>query len=404
MANPEHLEWLREGTEAWRQRWLKLHSTGAVADLSEADLSGTDLSGTFLSQTNLHEANLSWSNLCETNLRWSNLHKSDLSFAALARATLREADLNAANLSHVNAMEANFQLATLCEANLYEALLVRANFHSANLNGANLCKANLNDADLRYAILRGVDLRDAELTWANLAGTDLTGADLSGADLEGARLVKANLRHAVLTGCRVYGISAWDLQLDEHTNQDNLLVTPHGEPEVSVDNLEVAQFVYLLLTNAKIRDVIDTIGRKAVLILGRFTPERKAILDAIRQALRARDYVPILFDFEGPESLDLIETVSTLAHLSRFVIADITDAAAVREELLVVAPRLPSVPIQPLLLEGAKEYATFEHPKRFPSMLPIYRYRDVEALLAALDEHVIAPAAVKAEQLAPQNR
>jgi hypothetical protein len=31
---------------------------------------------------------------------------------------------------------------------------------------------------------------------------------------------------------------------------------------VMVDNLEVAQFVYLLLNNAKIRDVIDTIGKR----------------------------------------------------------------------------------------------------------------------------------------------
>jgi len=33
----------------------------------------------------------------------------------------------------------------------------------------------------------------------------------------------------------------------------------------------------------KIRDVINTIGKKGVLILGRFTPERKIVLDAIRE-------------------------------------------------------------------------------------------------------------------------
>jgi len=44
----------------------------------------------------------------------------------------------------------------------------------------------------------------------------------------------------------------------------------------------------------KVRQVIDSITSKVVLILGRFTPERKAILDAIRGALRTRDYVPIL--------------------------------------------------------------------------------------------------------------
>ena len=37
-----------------------------------------------------------------------------------------------------------------------------------------------------------------------------------------------------------------------------------------------------------------------MLILGRFTPERKAVLDALREELRKRDYLPILFDFDVP--------------------------------------------------------------------------------------------------------
>ena len=81
--------------------------------------------------------------------------------------------------------------------------------------------------------------------------TDLTGADL--------------------TGCRVHGVSAWGLKLDEKTKQRNLVITQYGEPEITVDNIEVAQFIYLMLHNQKIRDVIDTITSKAVLILGRFT-------------------------------------------------------------------------------------------------------------------------------------
>jgi len=64
---------------------------------------------------------------------------------------------------------------------------------------------------------------------------------------------------------------------------------------------------------------------KVVLILGRFSEERKPILDALREALRARRYVPILFDFSGPESRDTTETVTLLARMARFVVADLTD-------------------------------------------------------------------------------
>ena len=46
-----------------------------------------------------------------------------------------------------------------------------------------------------------------------------------------------------------------------------MVVTSYGEPEITVDSIEVAQFVYLLLHNEKIRDVIDTIGKKGVLLL-----------------------------------------------------------------------------------------------------------------------------------------
>jgi hypothetical protein len=54
-----------------------------------------------------------------------------------------------------------------------------------------------------------------------------------------------------------------------------------SEPEITVDNIEIAQFIYLMLNNQKVRDVIDTITSKVVLIR-RFTADRKAVLDALR--------------------------------------------------------------------------------------------------------------------------
>ena len=129
-----------------------------------------------------------------------------------------------------------------------------------------------------------------------------------------------------------------------------------------------------------------------MLILGRFTDKRKAVHDALREGLRKRNYVPILFDFSVPATRDIAETISLLSRMSRFVVADITDPRSIPQELSMVIPDLPSVPVQPLLLEGSTEYGMFEHFKRYPWVLETYRYPSSEHLIAGLAEHVIGPA------------
>jgi uncharacterized protein YjbI with pentapeptide repeats len=84
-------------------------------------------------------------------------------------------------------------------------------------------------------------------------------ADLRRANLQAARLMNTDLTGADLTGCRVHGVSAWRLKLDSRTKQQNLVITDMDEPTVTVDNIEVAQFIYLMPHNEKVRDVIDTI-------------------------------------------------------------------------------------------------------------------------------------------------
>jgi hypothetical protein len=128
-----------------------------------------------------------------------------------------------------------------------------------------LSGAFLDDSNLSGAVLRRAILTHANLSGANFTNADLSGADLTGAALEGATLIETGLEGANLTTCSVYGASVWNVRLEQAT-QSNLVITPRGEAAIQVDNLEVAQFIYLLLNNAKVRDVIDTIGKKAVLI------------------------------------------------------------------------------------------------------------------------------------------
>jgi uncharacterized protein YjbI with pentapeptide repeats len=384
MANDEHVALLKQGVNAWDER----RDEHIRADLSAADLSGADLSGAYLHDANLHDANLSG----------ADLRGADLSGANLSGATLRNADLSGADLVRADLVRADLVGAKLNGANLSGTELSEANFVEAKLNRANFSWANLGGANLSGSDLSGANLVRANLLKAVLLNTNLSNANLTGADLTMASMVSADLTGAHLTSCRIFGVSAWHLTL-ERTKQQNLVITRPNEPDITIDNIEVAQFIYLMLNNQKIRDVIDTITSKAVLILGRFTDERKAVLDALREELRKRNYTPILFDFEKPRSRDTDETITLLARMAKFVIADISDAKAVLQELRGIVPDLPSVPVQPIILATQEEPGTFDAYRHRPSFLTVYRYTNQRQLLADLGDKVIHPAELKVLEL-----
>lgn len=357
MANQEHLDILKKGEDAWGQ-WR-------VFNLKiKPDLTGADLRG----------------------LRFGE--RVDLS-----EADLREVDLRLTNIGNTFFLKSDLRKAKLNGADLSWALCSGADFRDADLSGAGLYWVNLEEANLMGANLRGANLKGAYLKKA-----DLRNADLSGAILNGAQLLETDLRGANLSGCYIYGVSAWGVDL-EGAKQQNLTITRVDEPTITVDNLEVAQFIYLLLNNAKIRNVIDTMAKKAVLILGRFTPERKLVLDTIREELRRRDYLPILFDLDKPSSRNLTETISTLAHMACFVIADITDAKSIPQELQRIVPNLPSLPIKPIILDTQYEYGMFNDFLDFPWVLKPYRYKNLMSLQSYLESKVIQPAITKAKKI-----
>ena len=411
-----------KGVPIWNQ-WREEHPNIQI-QLDHADLSGANLSGADFSNANLEEIKLNHASLQEADLLEARLYNGDLSGADLREANLiktnlMNAQLNEANLMWVNLIDANLKEASLVQANLTKANLDKASLHKTNLKqailrnatlrnarfiDADLSEADLSEADLSGATLSNVNLvgailQKANLTRVDLSDADLSGVDLSGADLRRANLVKTNLQNAILTNCLIYGISVWDVQL-EGAKQLNLVITLPDQPTITVDNLKVAQFIYLLLNNTEIRDVIDTITSKVVLILGRFAPEPKAILDAMKNHLRKQNYLPVLFDLDEPSNRDVTETITTLARLSRFIIADITDPRSIPQELALIVPELPSVPIQPIIHSSQQEYGMFAFFSRFPWVLPVYRYTDEAILLQSLQEHVIVPAEQKAQELA----
>jgi uncharacterized protein YjbI with pentapeptide repeats len=377
------------------------------ADLYKANLMEADLTKAVLREVNLVEARLAFADLTEADLTKANLHKANLMNAHLTEAVLKRVNLVEAKLMgsyffkaglfKANLTKANLRNADLTEADLRKADLTAADLSGADLSGANLYKATLAAADLSgarllQANLGKVNLTEAKLLAANLTEADLMGADLTGAVLMLATLVMTNIEGATLTSNTIYGLSAWSLK-GTPKQQSNLIITHAEEPQITVGDLLVAQFVYLLLNNKNVRSVIDTITSKAVLLLGSFKPERKKVIDALREELHHHNYVPIVFDYEQPESQSLLETVMTLAGMARFIIADVTAATMVREELRTLVEKFPSKPIQPILLRTEQEYVTLpEMIKRYNSLLTTYAYRDEQEAIACLKERITGPA------------
>jgi hypothetical protein len=285
----------------------------------------------------------------------------------------------------------DFANANLIASNLSGVQLINANFHEANLGGA----------DLSRAILEG-----ANFCRSDLYATNLSHAKLRGANLQGTQMAMTMLNDAQLIGCKIYGMSAWDVAVkgldqgelvivyrrDSSSAGADILSRQLDESTIIVDDIETAQFVYLILNNPKISRAVDSLTSKIVLILGRFTAERKAVLDKVREALRRLNYVPVLFDFRQPDSRNITDTVRLLAQMSLFVIADVTDPSSSPFELENV-DKATNVPVQTIVLHPHDPFSMFwdlRNRNRDKFLVP-FSYRDPQHLLESLEEKVVAP-------------
>jgi len=108
--------------------------------------------------------------------------------------------------------------------------------------------------------------------------------------------------------------------------------------------------------------------------------------------LRKHDLLPVLFDFDKPGSRDIQETVTPLARLARFVVADITEPKSIPQELISIVETMPSLPVQPLLQKGHEPWGMYDHIKKYPWVLDLQEYLNLHDLLSSITEKVILPA------------
>ena len=394
------------------------------ANLAGADMRGVDLSRATLVDANLQDANLDGAILRDVDLRMTDLSKTQFRNVQLIGANLSDANLSGVSLGRAHCMDTQLVRADLrgCHASanssfintdltdadlrgadMFQALftqskMIRTKLAGAKLDESNFERADLTDADLTgctlirteffNARLTGAVLDEANLSAANFFNTRLDGAKLRNATIAAARLIECNLEHADLTGARVYGIAAWNVS-SAGAIQNGLVVTPPQEAAVTVDDLEIAQFIYLLLNRQKLRGLLDAITSKAVLILGRFTPERKAVLEGIADELRSRNLLPIIFDFERSTNRDFTETIKTLAGLCMFVIADVTNPKSAPLELQATVPDY-QIPFVTIIEDGQEPFSMFSDLAKYDWVLkPVVKYGSLDILRRAFQGAIV---------------
>jgi hypothetical protein len=77
--------------------------------------------------------------------------------------------------------------------------------------------------------------------------------------------------------------------------------------------------------------------------------------------------------------------------MARFVIADISDAKSVLQELRGIVPDTPTLPVQPIIDATQEEPGMFDFFKRYPWVLEAHRYASPTQLLSQLSDRVIEP-------------
>jgi uncharacterized protein YjbI with pentapeptide repeats len=303
------------------------------ANFIHADLSGSDLRRSYFTTNDFLKANISNANLEE---------------AVLARTKFRKAKILKSNIKKTKLMGADFN-----EADLRESCFIGSDLTNSKFDKANLSEVDFSETILRFCSFQETNLRKANLSKAIIKGSiflksDLSYVNMEDTDFSACSIISTNISSTKLKNSYIYGISTWDIETNKKTVMKDLVI--NRDPLITVNDIEIAQFIYLIINNKKISNVITSMRTKTVLILGSFDSKTRLILNKIKELLPNYDLIPIVFNFKPPLEQREIETIKTLALLSKFVIVDLSERSGQYFEVSIV-PNTP-VPFVTIAFEG----------------------------------------------------
>jgi len=365
MKRTEFVQLIQSGIDNWN-RWrenrrnieTQLENTGYLnftkSHLTAQDFTGADLTRVTLNRSTLRRANFTKALLDKSNFCYSNLSGATFSGVTSELVDFAGSDLSAAKFSDIRFIKSNFKTSQINNATFSESIISESRFRETTFRNTTFNQVEIIDCDLQYA------------TFIN------------------CRFINSSL-----INCDVYGVSVWDC-IFESVIQSDLNIGRIGHPRITVDDLEMAPFISLLLAHEKLRSVITSLTQRGVLLLGRFRDDGHAQLRQIANSLKSLNYLPIIFDFDCPEHRDTTETIITLVSLVKFVVADLS-GPSVPYELAKTVPHF-MIPFVPIVAKGTKIFSMFKDLLKYPWVLQPIEYETIDVVVSDIQGLIIEPA------------
>ena len=147
--------------------------------------------------------------------------------------------------------------------------------------------------------------------------------------------------------------------------------------------------------------MIDTIGKKGVLLLGRFTKGRIQVLERLREKLRSLGFVPMVFNFDKPEAEGFHRDGPFAGWAVTFVIVGTSPIPGRRR---LSCRRLCRITWSRSSLYWSRGRTPLPCSWTFATeydwvLKPVIGYPSIDRLIEVLEQKVVGPAEVKFNQL-----
>ena len=354
-----------------------------------------------------------------------NFSYSTISDSILDGATFSHCPMDSVTIEHTSADDVGFESSDL----------QRARLRDVDVNGCRFRGGSLRNADLWLARFRNGEFRQTEMGWLTASGGSFDSVQFFDTELDGARFLSVgfrgasfenvqlphsvwsdikledsrwrnvDLRHASFfrvncdgasfENCNVFGLGVCELA--GQLRRESRLLCGEGPDPLLLNDLRFAPFLHELAYEDAFGRVVEALTAKFVLILGRFTDDRKPILDRLRRALRHFGYVPHLVDYDCKQSW--LHVVKTAAMCSRFVIADLTEPRSVPAEVVEILRLRETLIVAPIVQAGYDEPPIFGELRATGQLLTKYEYRDADVLIRHLATAVIEPCETTIERM-----